>query len=160
MTGDRPTLAPPWLAVSDGEAPILGEQMPLDRASFREDIELFLRQAVSLDVAWLEQRAALAERDDPDLVRRIRRGIQDASLTPDLARQAPAIVALEAMRRTGAARERLLQVLVSRPPRRVPKAASLIDCGMAAMIMTPLGARFAAAFVKRLRSQRDREPKP
>jgi hypothetical protein len=156
MTGDRPKLAPPWLAVTDGEVPVLGEQMPLDRGRFREDIELFLRQAVRLDVAWLEQRAALAERDDPDLVRRIRSGIQDGSLTTDLARQAPAVVALEARRSTtdNFTRQRLMGLLVPPRPRRKVKATSMIDCGMAAMIMTPLGARFAATFVRRVRSDR------
>jgi hypothetical protein len=147
--------------VTDGENPVLGEQMPLGRTRFREDIEQFLRQAVSLEPAWLEQRAALAERDDPDLVRRIRGGIQDGSLTTDLARQAPAVVALEARRSTTDyfTRQRLMGILVpARPPRKV-KGASMIDCGMAAMIMTPLGARFAAAFVKRSPSERERGPK-
>ena len=161
VTGDRPKLAPPWLAVTDGENPVLGEQMPLGRTRFREDIELFLRQAVSLDVAWLEQRAALAEREDADLVGRIRTGIQDGSLTTDLARKAPAVVALEAKRSTTDTftRQRLMGILVPARVRQKVKAAPMIDCGMAAMIMTPLGARFAAAFVKRLRSEREREPK-
>jgi hypothetical protein len=161
VTGDRPKLAPPWLAVSDGEIPVLRTQMPLDRARFREDIELFLRQAVSLDVAWLEPRAALAERDDADLVARIRTGIQDGSLTTDLARQAPAVVALEARRSTTDyfTRQRLMGILVPVRVRPKVKAEPMIDCGMAAMIMTPLGARFAAAFVKRSRSERDRGSK-
>jgi hypothetical protein len=45
------------------------------------------------------------------------------------------------------------------PPRKVKTAEPMIDCGMGAMIMTPLGARFAAAFVKRSRSERDRGSK-
>ena len=152
VTGDVPKLAPPWLAVTDGERPRLGDQVTLDDGVLQPSMELFLRQHVSLDVAWLERRVALAWCDNPELVRRIRRGIQDGSLATALARQAPAIVALEAMRshKDPSTRDRLLALLLP-PPRRPER--HMINCGLAAIIMTPLGARFAAAFT-------EKRPKP
>ncbi|HET9011146.1 MAG TPA: hypothetical protein VFN38_04990 [Gemmatimonadaceae bacterium] len=147
LSGDRPKLAPPWLAVIDGEEPRLGEQMPLDSTRLWQDIALFLRQAVSLDPAWLDQRVALAWRDQPDLVRRVRRRIEDGGLKTDLARQAPAVVVLEAMRQPYPEQKRLLEILV--PPRPHKRRDYGYDCGMAAVVLTPLGARFAAALTKR-----------
>jgi len=155
---ERPKFETPWLAVIDGEEPRLGEQIPLDKNRFWQDIDLFLRRGVSLDPAWLDQRVALVWRDQPALVRLIRQKIADGDLKTDLARQAPAVVVLEAMRRTGDARDQLLAVLVPRP-RREPKAPAMVDCGIAAMMMTPLGARFAATFTRRVRTNREPERK-
>jgi hypothetical protein len=113
----------------------------------------FLREAVPLTVPWLEPRVALVEQQDPALIKRVRALIAAGEVTSALGRLAAPVVALEAARRKGVARQRVLAGLFApAQPQPEPKPKLRddvwIDCGMSMQLVTPLGRRFATAFIE------------
>ena len=154
LTNDRPKAEPPALALIDGERPRLVREAQLDTARLHAGLERFLRDAVPLTAAWLAPRVAVLSQTNGDVVKQLRSQIAAGKLPGALGQVAPAVVVLEALRRKRAVREKLLaDLLAPPPPPRIQfqkKAAKTwIDCGMGALLISPLGERFANAFTKR-----------
>jgi hypothetical protein len=122
ITNERPKFDPPSIVWVDGEPPRVIKQAQLDRAKLRAGFEQFLRENVSLDLGWLQPRVALLERHVPDVVKEVRARMAAGEPTGILGVRAAAVVVLEALRRTGAAREALIAELLAaasslaRPP--------------------------------------------
>ena len=156
LTNDRSSAEPPSLALIDGEPPRLVRETRLEPASVQAGIERFLRQTVPLTTAWLERRVALLSRHDADLVKLLRQRIAAGLLPGALGQLAPPVVVLEAVRRKGTARDRLIADLLAPPPGSKiefdKEPERLIDCGLGAQLVNPLGRRFANVFTGRRRA--------
>jgi hypothetical protein len=151
LTKDRLPAGRSSLAMIDGEPPRLVKVASPDPREPRRGLEQFLRDAIPFTSDWLEARVALALEAHGDEVGEVRRRIAAGEPTGEDGLRVPAVVAAEALRRRGTARDILLAGLVTpqepirkRPPKReIPD-----DCGLGMLLVSPLGARFANAFTK------------
>ena len=151
LTKDRLAAAPSSLALVDGEPPRLVKVASLDRRKPRRGFEQVLRDAIPFTADWLEARVALAMEQHADEVGEVSRRIAAGEPTGEYGVRVPAVVAAEALRRRGAARDSLLAGLVTpqEPIRKSPPKREIMDdCGLGMLLVSPLGARFADAFAK------------
>jgi hypothetical protein len=154
LTGARAKAEPTSLAMIDGQRPRLVQEAHLDGEHPRAGLERFLRDTVPLSAAWLEQHVAAISRRDPNLVKRLRAQIAAGEPLGAVAQAVPAVVALEAVRRKGADRDKLFADLVTPAPQPKPvvepkPSRGMIDCGLGAQLINPLGQRFASVFTNR-----------
>jgi len=150
LTKDR-LKGPTSLAMIDDAPPRVVKAVSLDRWQPRAEFERLLRDAVPFTAGWLEARVALAQEHHGDDVAEVRRRIAAGQTTGNYGLRVPAVVALEALRRKGADRDRLLAGLltpVEPKPKPAPKREVTDDCGLGMLLVSPLGARFADAFTK------------
>ncbi|HET9011147.1 MAG TPA: hypothetical protein VFN38_04995 [Gemmatimonadaceae bacterium] len=149
LTNEKARIGPPSLALVDGAPARLIKEAKLERG-----LGQFLRETVPLTAAWLGPRVAEMSRHHREQVGDLRSLLAGGQLPGVLGQQFPALVVQEALRRKGAARDRLLADLVAPwnappPPAPMPKPGETIDkCGLAMNLLTPLGLRFADAFTK------------
>ncbi len=154
LTNDETNAEPPALALIDGEPPRLVREAQLDAAGIHAAFVRFLRDAVPLTAAWLAPRVALLSASNGDVVKQLRRQIAAGQPLGSLGQVAPAVVVLEALKRKRAVRAKLLaDLLAPSPPPKIrfekePEKA-MIDCGLGAQLINPMGERFANAFTKR-----------
>ena len=149
LTGDRPKLAPPSLAFVDGDRPRLVHEASVERATARDCIGRFLIDMVPLTPSWLQGRSATLARLRRDEVRRLEKMLADGQAPGALGEELPVVVVREAFRRRGSAREKLLVELLTGVPKPVRSRdkGEMLDCGLGALLVTPLGARFADHFL-------------
>jgi len=149
LTGENMKGDSPSLVLLDGDPPRIAKELRLQNWHAYPKIEQFLRKVVPLNVTWLEQRVALLSRHDPEVVKQLRGRLAVGEPPGELGRYAPVVVVLEAFRRKGAAREKLLgELLVPRLIEPKKKGEEVVDCGLGALVLSPLGARFADVFMK------------
>lgn len=151
VTGDRAKADPTSLAMIDGQRPRLVQEAHLDGEHLQAGLERFLRDTVPLSAPWLEQHVAAIDRR---LVKQVRAQIVPGQPLATLARDVPAVVALEAVRRKGGDRANLFAEMVTPAPAPKPVVEpkprrEMIDCGLGAQLINPLGQRFANVFTSR-----------
>jgi len=127
LTNERPKFDAPSVVLVDGEPPRVIKNVKLDRANMRAGLERFLRDTVSLDKAWLEPRVALLELHLPDVVTEVRARMASGRPVEILGLRAAAVVVLESLRRTGAAREALISELLAAAPAPAPPRRDDVD---------------------------------
>jgi len=160
LTSERPNIGPPSLTLIDGEpARLIAQAKLVDRREPKREVERFVRALVPLTAAWLRPRVAHLSRIRPDEVNELRRSIAAGESLGPLAQDMPAVIALEAVARKGAARARLFEDIVLPTPPLPGKEEDAVDCGLGALVLTGLGARFADLYTKPSRPGDERERK-